>query len=278
MHTLMTLAVAASLTMTGAAADHPADATTPGTGSPVAVSPAFDWDWRYDDPTCDGITITFPADLPESQQGVLEVNVRFSFGTLQYKLEGDAYRAAFPDGHAGATVVLPWSAFRNGTVPAEGEWQVEWVQVHGTNDHWTGEVRCGEPAGGTTPPVDPSDPVDPAPPVDPTDPADPVDPTDPTDPADPVDPTDPADPGGPMGPHGTTDPVDPADPADPGTGSAAGPATTEEVRSEVLADDASASQVLAATGVPAARAVVAGVVLVLLGSAAVLLRTRAGRT
>lgn len=155
MHTLMTVAVAASLTLTGAATDHLTDPTAPAATGPVATAADFDWDWQYDAPTCDGITITFPADLPESQQGVLEVTVRFSFGTLRYKLEGDAYRAAFPDGHAGATVVLPWSAFRNGTVPTEGEWQVEWVQVHGTNYHWTGEVRCGEPAGGTTDPVDP---------------------------------------------------------------------------------------------------------------------------
>lgn len=266
MHTLMTVAVAASLTLTGAATDHLTDPAAPGTTGP-ATAADFDWDWQYDAPTCDGITITFPADLPESQQGVLEVNVRFSFGTLQYKLEGDAYRAAFPDGHAGATVALPWSAFRNGTVPTDGEWQIEWVQVHGTNHHWTGEVRCG--AGGTT------DPVDPTPPVDPDDPVDPVPPVDPSDPVDPVDPADPAgptDPGGPTGPGGTTDPVGPADP-----GTAAGTAATEEVRSEVLAaqDDAPASQVLAATGVPAARAAVAGVVLVLLGTAAVLLRTRA---
>jgi len=112
-------------------------------GFNVVSEPVFDFDWEYAAPTCTGITIEFPANLPEGQQGLIEVNVEFDFGTLQYKLEGSDYALAFPDGHAGATVTLTWSQFRNGSVP-NGPYTIEWVQVHGTNYHWTGTVTCGD--------------------------------------------------------------------------------------------------------------------------------------
>lgn len=105
----------------------------------------FDWNWTYPAPTCDGVTITFPANLPAGQQGVMEVNVTGgSISGMQYKLEGDAYTAKYPNGHAGLTVFIPWSDFRNYSIPATGEWTVTQLQVHGTNYHWQGTLECGE--------------------------------------------------------------------------------------------------------------------------------------
>jgi hypothetical protein len=263
----------------------PVAADTPVAPAPPACSvdpvPGYEWDWRYPAPTCDGLTITFPDDLPESQQGVIEVNVRHSHGTLQYKLEGEAYRAAFPDGHAGLTVVLPWSAFRGDQPPASGTWTVEWVQVHGSNYHWEGAVACGEPetpGGPTDPPVDPGDPGDPG--VDPGDPTDPgVDPTDPpVDPGDPAPfpPTDPGTPGG--------GPVLPG-PGDPGAGGglAVVPAPADPAAdagddaSEVLAadpGDAADLPPLAVTGSPAGAVLTVAGGLLALGAALVLAARR----
>ncbi len=108
----------------------------------------FDWNWAYEAPICDGITIAFPSNLPASQQGVLEVNVTGgSISGMQYKLEGQEYQAKYPNGHAGQTVFIPWTDFRNYAIPETGVWAVTGLQVHGTNYHWSGSLVCGsEPA------------------------------------------------------------------------------------------------------------------------------------
>lgn len=114
--------------------------------------PPFNWDWTYPAPTCDGVTISFPADLPAGQQGIMEVNVTGgSISGMQYKLEGDAYKAKYPNGHAGLTVFIPWSEFRNYSIPATGKWTVTQLQVHGTNYHWSGELECGKDVRKVTP-------------------------------------------------------------------------------------------------------------------------------
>ena len=107
----------------------------------------FDWDWTYPTPTCDGILIGFPDDLPDSQLGIIELNVHTTAGAWQYKLEGQDYRDMFPDGHAGASLFIPWCAFTGAEGLPEDDWAVTWVQVHGTNYHWQGSVVCGEEAG-----------------------------------------------------------------------------------------------------------------------------------
>jgi hypothetical protein len=116
----------------------------------------FDWNWKYNAPTCDGVTVVFPSNLPASQQGVMEVNVvGGTVSGMQYKLEGNAYQVKYPNGHAGQTVVIAWSDFRNLMIPATGTWTVTQLQVHGTNFHWQGNLTCGsEPvARDIAPPV-----------------------------------------------------------------------------------------------------------------------------
>lgn len=106
--------------------------------------PPFDWNWPYPGPTCEGVTIVFPVNLPQSQQGVMEVGVLGgSISGMLYKLEGDAYKAAYPNGHAGETVFLPWSSFRNYKIPSKGTWTVTQLRVHGTNYNWKGSLTCG---------------------------------------------------------------------------------------------------------------------------------------
>ena len=105
--------------------------------------PPFDWNWQYSSPTCEGVTIAFPVNLPASQQGVMEVNaLGGSISGMLYKLEGGAYSAKYPKGHAGKTVFIPWSEFRNNQIPESGTWTLTQLRVHGTNYQWTGQLTC----------------------------------------------------------------------------------------------------------------------------------------
>jgi len=114
---------------------------------PAAQPPQpFDWNWTYPAPTCAGVTIAFPSNLPADQQGVMEVNVvGGSVSGMQYKLEGTAYWAAYPNGHAGKTVFIPWTDFRNNRIPTTGTWTVRELQVHGTNYHSRDAITCDAP-------------------------------------------------------------------------------------------------------------------------------------
>ncbi|WP_205693268.1 hypothetical protein [Cellulomonas sp. IC4_254] len=239
-------ALAALLALTAGTPDH----------VETAPSPAFDWNWTYPAPTCDGITVTFPEDLPESQTGVLEITVRTSLGTLQYKLEGDAYRAAYPGGHAGATVVVPWSEFRGADLTGAGAWEITWVQVHGTNVHWEGSVLCGStPAPEPEPEPEPSPEPEPEPSPEPEPEPSPA-PGPSPEPA-PVEPGDTLEPGGPGSGASTPQGGSASVHAAPRTASeAAGDPTT----SAALA--APAAGALATTGArPAPLALAAGTLL-----------------
>ena len=135
-----------SWNFTGALADKlPKQSTDP--YGPCYDKP-FDWNWQFT-ADCSGITIPFPANLPSSQFGVIEVNFRFLADgkqtTINYKLEGDAYWAKYPNGHAGVTLVIPWNdpLWRNGSIPTNGVWTGQWAQVHGTNYHPEFNFQCG---------------------------------------------------------------------------------------------------------------------------------------
>lgn len=107
-------------------------------------TPPFDWNWTYPAPTCRGVTVVFPSNLPVSQQGVMEVNViGGSLSGISYKLEGYAYRLFYPQGHAGKTVFIPWTEFRNFRARSSGQWTVTRLRVHGTNYQWSGRLKCG---------------------------------------------------------------------------------------------------------------------------------------
>lgn len=89
---------------------------------------AFDWNWEYDPPTCEGLKITWPTDLPHD---AIDVNIRVKDLTND-KVTTFNYRNA--DG------------FELGvehTFKVELEYfEYQWVQVHGTNYHWEGSIVC----------------------------------------------------------------------------------------------------------------------------------------
>lgn len=89
---------------------------------------AFDWNWEYDPPTCEGLKITWPTDLPHD---AIDVNIRVKDLTND-KVTTFNYRNA--------------NGFELGvehTFKVELEYfEYQWVQVHGTNYHWEGSIVC----------------------------------------------------------------------------------------------------------------------------------------
>ncbi|GIG25715.1 hypothetical protein [Cellulomonas denverensis] len=266
---IATLALAFALALTPATVATPTSETDPHC-RPVA---RFDWDWTYPTPTCDGLLVAFPDDLPDSQLGVVEFNVHTSAGSLQFRLTGDDYRELFQTGHAGVSLFVPWCGF-TGADDLPGEWTVTWVQVHGSNYHWQGAVTCTEEAAGPDPEVDPGTPVDPEEEVGP---GAPVDPEDGTGPGTPVDPEDGTDPSAPVDPDGGIDtegagtegPVAPEFAGGPAC-STAGTVTTASGGEQQGSDPAGpARDVLAATG--SRGTAVAGVAAALIAAGGALL-------
>ncbi|MCW2765950.1 MAG: hypothetical protein JWO11_1909, partial [Nocardioides sp.] len=47
---------------------------TPTVPTPTEPAGPFDWEWKYDAPTCDALTVTYPSDLPSGQAN--DVNIR----------------------------------------------------------------------------------------------------------------------------------------------------------------------------------------------------------
>ncbi|GAA1944826.1 hypothetical protein [Agromyces allii] len=95
----------------------------------------FDWNWEYAAPTCKVLTVVYPSNIPSGQAN--DVNVKVVADgkelTLNFHLDKGTWSGTkefvFAD-HA------KW--------PNPKSWTVTWVQVAGTNYHWTGSVTCGE--------------------------------------------------------------------------------------------------------------------------------------
>ena len=100
----------------------------------------FDWNWQYAAPTCDALTVTYPANIPAGQAN--DVNVRIKYGSnygteLTLNFHNNA-------GTWSGTQVFTYSTHPNW--PANiGPFKVVWTQVGGTNYHWEGEVACNQP-------------------------------------------------------------------------------------------------------------------------------------
>ncbi len=98
----------------------------------------FNWDWQYAAPTCDALTVTYPADIPAGQAN--DVNVRVMYGngyatelTLNFHNDGGTWSG---------TQSFTYSTHPNWPVNI-GPYKVVWTQVAGTNYHWSGDVSCG---------------------------------------------------------------------------------------------------------------------------------------
>ena len=105
----------------------------PGTEDPGTEEP-FSWDWEYDNPACDALTVDYPWDIPAGQAN--DANIRFQTATGQFTLNF----------HNNAST---WSGTHVFDFPSHPQWpaglttyHVVWVQVGGTNYHWQGDVSC----------------------------------------------------------------------------------------------------------------------------------------
>ncbi len=107
-------------------------------------TPSFDPNWQYPAPTCDGLTVTYPTDIPAGQANDVNIKVK-NLATSEVKTFN------FHNGTG------TWSGAQTFNVTARTDWpgwtwfQYQWVQVAGTNYHWEGSVTCG-----TQPPAQPA--------------------------------------------------------------------------------------------------------------------------
>lgn len=125
--------------------------TDPSVTTPT-LSP-WTWDWTYAAPTCDALTVDYPANIPSGQSN--DVNVRFTTANGQFTLNFHNNT----DTWSGHTV---FTFARHPQWPTDvTEYDVVWVQVGGTNYHWQGQA-CSAPAPTAPAPADPA-PADPAP-------------------------------------------------------------------------------------------------------------------
>ncbi|WP_156160766.1 hypothetical protein [Demequina soli] len=111
---------------------------------------SFDWNWQYGAPTCAALTVTYPADIPAGQANDVNVTIK--------NLATNAEKTLNFHNNGGT-----WSGTQTFTFASNAGWPgwswyaVTWVQVGGTNYHWSGSVTCGErpkpdkPADSTVP-------------------------------------------------------------------------------------------------------------------------------
>ncbi len=122
-------------------------AITYDTGQPepsVSECPApekpFDWNWQYDAPTCTGLTVAYPNNIPAGSNNK-DVNIR-----VKNLVTGEVQTFNFHDSDfitSGKTVTYKVTEHPNW--PGWTYYEYQWTQVHGTNYHWEGSVVCGTP-------------------------------------------------------------------------------------------------------------------------------------
>lgn len=108
----------------------------------------FDWNWKYADPTCAGLVVAYPGDLPQGQANDVNIRLRTPAGQVTLNYHND-------EGTWSGTRAFPYSQHR-GWPAGTTDYTVEWVQVAGTNYHWEKGLRClldpsGDPSTLTVP-------------------------------------------------------------------------------------------------------------------------------
>ena len=125
--------------------DSPDDTGTP-TGptetGPGSTTP-FSWDWHYAAPTCDALTVAYPADLPSGQANDVNVRVETDRGQVTLNFHNNT-------GTWSGTTLFPF--LTHPSWPADvSSYAITWVQVGGTNYHWQGQVDCATDGDPLTP-------------------------------------------------------------------------------------------------------------------------------
>ncbi|WP_062466032.1 hypothetical protein [Demequina maris] len=98
---------------------------------------SFDYDWEYAAPTCTALTVDYPAALPAGQAN--DVNVR-----LKNLATGAEKTLNFHNGGGTWSGTQVFDFTSHHAWPGWGYYAVTWVQVAGSNYHWSGQVTCGE--------------------------------------------------------------------------------------------------------------------------------------
>lgn len=95
----------------------------------------FDWNWEYAAPSCEALTVIYPANIPAGQANDVNVRIVADGRTVTLNFHNN-------DGTWSGTTVFRYADHPDW--PAPNTWTVQWVQVGGTNYHWSGSVSCGE--------------------------------------------------------------------------------------------------------------------------------------
>ena len=104
------------------------------------------WDWTYDDPTCAGVSVDYPANIPDGQANDVNIRVQTPAGTKTLNFHNN--QGTWSGTHAfDLADHAQWD-------PATASYHITWVQVGGTNYHWQGDLACvtdGDPSTADTP-------------------------------------------------------------------------------------------------------------------------------
>lgn len=113
----------------------PTDPTDP-TGPTEPTDPTdptepFTWDWTYDDPTCTGLEVEYPQNIPDGQSNDVNIRVETPSGSQTFNFHNN-------EGTWSGTQVFDLTQRLQGV----SSYDITWVQVAGTNYHWQGRVGC----------------------------------------------------------------------------------------------------------------------------------------
>lgn len=97
---------------------------------------SFDWNWEYPDPTCEGLTVTYPVNIPDGQAN--DVNIR-----VKNLLTQEEQTFNFHNNSGTWSGTMTFDVTDHPSWPGWTYFAIVWTQVGGTNYHWEGRVECG---------------------------------------------------------------------------------------------------------------------------------------
>lgn len=128
----------------GPCTDGPTAPSGPTETGPGSTAP-FTWDWTYADPTCAGLSVAYPSDIPSGQANDVNVRVETDHGQLTLNFHNNT-------GTWSGTTSFPFTTHPSWPAGVTS-YHVTWVQVGGSNYHWQGDVACATDGDPLTPDV-----------------------------------------------------------------------------------------------------------------------------
>lgn len=101
---------------------------------PTSTPGPFDWNWTYEDPSCNALSVEYPSNIPDGQANDVNVRIQTNLGEVTLNFHNNE---GFWSGHTG----FDYSSHPGWPVDVTS-YSVVWTQVAGTNYHWKGNVRC----------------------------------------------------------------------------------------------------------------------------------------